>query len=274
MNWYHRDEGRYVEYGTSFTRLAGVRLQALAHRHDLQHERRAPVARHADGVRDARRRRRAHGRDDVPHVPRPPPPRGGARDGADADRLDRVPAAGPAARASSSTPTCSPRAGRGCRSQLGLPGIRDQHAGCVGAYLVEHDLFDFLLLSLPDNDTHSHKHGPDAQVTSLAAADRQLERADARRRRPGRVPRGPRRDRLLGPLAVRRSRTRSTCSRRSTTSPCCRASGARARGATRRSRCARARARRRSTCSTGTRRAALVPRVERDAAGASRASTS
>jgi hypothetical protein len=59
---------------------------------------------------------------------------------------------------------------------MGLPGIRDQHAGCVGAYLVEHDLFDFLLLSLPDNDTHSHKYGPHAQVNSIAAADRQLER--------------------------------------------------------------------------------------------------
>src|SRR3954452_24098689 len=56
----------------------------------------------------------------------------------------------------------------GCRSQLGLPGIRDQHSGCVGSYLVEHDLFDFLLLSLPDNDTHSHKNGPHAQVTSIA----------------------------------------------------------------------------------------------------------
>jgi hypothetical protein len=64
----------------------------------------------------------------------------------------------------------------GCRSQMGLPGIRDQHAGCVGAYLVEHDLFDFLLLSLPDNDTHSHRNGPHSQVTSIAAADRQLER--------------------------------------------------------------------------------------------------
>jgi hypothetical protein len=42
--------------------------------------------------------------------------------------------------------------------------------------MVEHDLFDFMLLSLPDNDTHSHKQGPDAQVTSLAAADRQIER--------------------------------------------------------------------------------------------------
>ena len=63
-----------------------------------------------------------------------------------------------------------------CRSQLGLPGVRDQHAGCVGAYLLENDLFDFLLLSLPDNDTHSHKNGPFAQVPSIAAADRQIER--------------------------------------------------------------------------------------------------
>lgn len=64
----------------------------------------------------------------------------------------------------------------GCRSQLGMPGMRDSHAGCVAAHLVEHDLFDFLLLSLPDNDTHSHRHGPHAQVTSIAAADRQIER--------------------------------------------------------------------------------------------------
>jgi hypothetical protein len=64
----------------------------------------------------------------------------------------------------------------GCRSQLGLPGVRDQHSGCVGSYLIEHDLFDFLLLSLPDNDTHSHRNGPFAQVSSLAAADKQIER--------------------------------------------------------------------------------------------------
>jgi hypothetical protein len=57
-----------------------------------------------------------------------------------------------------------------------MPGIRDQHTGCVGAYLVEHDLFDFLLFSLPDNDAWSHKNGPHSQVTSIAAADRQLER--------------------------------------------------------------------------------------------------
>ena len=67
----------------------------------------------------------------------------------------------------------------GCRSQLGMPGIRDRHSGCVGAYLVEHDLFDFLLLSLPDNDWYSHKNGPHAQVDSIAEADRQLARVMA-----------------------------------------------------------------------------------------------
>ncbi|HEX3618718.1 MAG TPA: alkaline phosphatase family protein [Solirubrobacteraceae bacterium] len=64
----------------------------------------------------------------------------------------------------------------GCRGQLGLPGARDQHTGCVGSYLVEHDLFDFMLFSLPDNDAWSHKNGPHAQVSSIAAADRQIER--------------------------------------------------------------------------------------------------
>jgi hypothetical protein len=64
----------------------------------------------------------------------------------------------------------------GCRSGLGMPGVRDRHSGCVSAYMVEHDLFDFLLLSLPDNDWYSHKHGPEAQVQSIGQADLQLAR--------------------------------------------------------------------------------------------------
>lgn len=67
-----------------------------------------------------------------------------------------------------------------CRSRFGHPGMRDQHAACASAHLVQHDLVDFLLLSLPDNDTHSHEHGPDAQVDSIAAADAAILRvADA-----------------------------------------------------------------------------------------------
>ncbi|HWX88117.1 MAG TPA: alkaline phosphatase family protein, partial [Solirubrobacteraceae bacterium] len=64
----------------------------------------------------------------------------------------------------------------GCRSNLGMPGVRDRHSGCVGAYLVEHDLFDFMLLSLPDNDWHSHRTGPEGQTRSIALADAQLAR--------------------------------------------------------------------------------------------------
>jgi Type I phosphodiesterase / nucleotide pyrophosphatase len=67
----------------------------------------------------------------------------------------------------------------GCRSGLGMPGVRDRHSGCVSSYLVEHDLFDFLLLSLPDNDWHSHKRGPEGQVHAIAQADLQLARVAA-----------------------------------------------------------------------------------------------
>src|SRR3954447_17988229 len=63
----------------------------------------------------------------------------------------------------------------GCRGTLGMPGQRDQHTACVGVHMVENDLFDFMLFSLPDNDTYSHKRGPYAQVTSIASADRALE---------------------------------------------------------------------------------------------------
>jgi len=64
----------------------------------------------------------------------------------------------------------------GCRSGLGMPGVRDRHSACVSSYLVENDLFDFLLLSFPDNDWYSHKHGPEGQLQSLAQADLQLAR--------------------------------------------------------------------------------------------------
>jgi hypothetical protein len=63
-----------------------------------------------------------------------------------------------------------------CRGVLGMPGQRDQYTACVGAFLEENDLYDFMLASLPDNDTYSHRRGPYAQVTSIEAADRALER--------------------------------------------------------------------------------------------------
>jgi hypothetical protein len=175
MNWWHRDEERYVEYGTSFgaSRAFGIKqsLTDTIYNMNLEHLSRdvKTVFEHLDDadVRTAGTTYLMY-RGRYRHEP--------AIDTA----LTRL------AHAVFGLPTWGPRelfyadlfASRKtpCRSQLGLPGVRDQHSGCVGEYLVQHDLFDFLLLSLPDNDTHSHKHGPFAQIDSLAAADRQIAR--------------------------------------------------------------------------------------------------
>jgi len=176
MNWYHRLEERYVEYGSSFsaTRQFGVvrSLTDTVYRMNAEHLSgdTPTVFESLDdlGVRTAGttyliyRGRHEH---DV------------AQESALArmvtSTLFRRTILGPQelfyADLYASRRT-------GCRGQLGMPGVRDQHTGCVGSYLVEHDLFDFLLFSLPDNDAWSHRNGPHAQVTSLAAADRQIER--------------------------------------------------------------------------------------------------
>jgi predicted AlkP superfamily pyrophosphatase or phosphodiesterase len=176
MNWYHREEARYVEYGSSFSasRQFGVlrsltdtvyRMNAEHLSHDID-----TVFETLDdsGVRTAGttyliyRGRHHHEVSNETALAR-----------IVTSTLFRRTIDGPRelfyADLYASRKT-------GCRGQLGMPGIRDQHTGCVGANLVENDLFDFLLFSLPDNDAWSHKHGPHAQVTSIAAADRQLER--------------------------------------------------------------------------------------------------
>lgn len=175
MNWYHRDEKRYVEYGSSFgaARRTGLAKQVGDLVYRMNHEHlpgEVPTVFESlddAGVRTAGttylfyRGRHEH------------QPSRESRMSRLATTLIRRPVMGPRelfyADLYASRET-------GCWSRLGMPGLRDQHTGCVGAYLVEHDLFDFLLFSLPDNDTHSHEHGPDAQVTSIAEADRQLER--------------------------------------------------------------------------------------------------
>jgi hypothetical protein len=175
MNWWHRGEERYVEYGTSFgaSRAFGFRQSLTDTIYNMNLEHLSPSVRTVferlddAGVRTAgttylmyRGRHR--------HEP--------AQDTALtrlATTVFRHAVYGPLEFfyadlfASRRTP---------CRSQFGMPGIRDQHSGCVGEFLIEHDLFDFMLLSLPDNDTHSHRRGPLGQVDSLAAADRQLVR--------------------------------------------------------------------------------------------------
>jgi predicted AlkP superfamily pyrophosphatase or phosphodiesterase len=176
MNWYHREEARYVEYGSSFSasRQFGVlrsltdtvyRLNAehLSHEVETVFETLDDIAiRTAGTTYLIYRGRHQH-------------------EVANESALARI-VTSTLFRRTIDGPQelfyadlyASRRTG--CRGQLGMPGIRDQHTGCVGAFLVENDLFDFLLFSLPDNDAWSHKNGPHAQVTSIAGADRQLER--------------------------------------------------------------------------------------------------
>jgi len=175
MNWFDREENRYVEYGSSFR--AAQRFGIVRQLTDTVYNmNRAHLSADTltvfESLDDAEVRTAGttylmyRGRHR--HEPQ--------RDSAltrFAARLMRHPVMGPRelfyADIFASRDT-------GCRSGLGMPGVRDRHSGCVSAYMVERDLFDFLLLSLPDNDWYSHKHGPDGQVHSIAQADLQLAR--------------------------------------------------------------------------------------------------
>ena len=177
MNWYHREEGRYVEYGSSFSasRQFGV-LRSLTdtvyrmNAEHLSHD----VETVFESLDDADVRTAGH---DLPDLPRPLPARGVQRDARSPGSSPRRCSGGRSSgRRSCSTPTCTRAARPAAAGSSGCPGSATSTPGCVGAYLVEHDLFDFMLFSLPDNDAWSHKNGPHAQVTSIAAADRQIER--------------------------------------------------------------------------------------------------
>jgi Type I phosphodiesterase / nucleotide pyrophosphatase len=175
MNWFHREEDRYVEYGSSFraAQRFGIGRQLTDTVYNMNRAHLSPQTLTVfESLDDADVRTAGttylmyRGR--YRHEPQ--------RDTAltrVATTLMRHPVMGPRELFYADI-FASQRTG--CRSGLGMPGVRDRHSGCVSAYLVEHDLFDFLLLSLPDNDWYSHKHGPDAQVRSLAQADLQLAR--------------------------------------------------------------------------------------------------
>ncbi len=58
-----------------------------------------------------------------------------------------------------------------CPPTLARPATRDAYSACVARDLVEHDRYDFLLFSLPDNDFYSHRDGPEETEISIALAD-------------------------------------------------------------------------------------------------------
>jgi hypothetical protein len=171
MNWYHRSEHRYVEYGSSLeaTRAFGlfrtlydtVYNMNMAH---LSHEVTTIFERLGDaGVRTActpfliyrGRRRHELGLEGL---------------------MRRVAVAanfrhavwGPdelfygELYASRRVP---------CKPTLARPGTRDAYSGCVGRELITDDGYDFLLFSLPDNDHHTHTYGVASMSDSITHAD-------------------------------------------------------------------------------------------------------
>ena len=172
MNWYHRLERRYVEYGSSLeaTRAFGVfrALYDLVYNMNLAHL--SPeVETLFESLDDAGERtactpfliyrgRHRH----------PVSLEGLMRRAIDATRLKfRHHTWGPEELfygdlyASREVP---------CKS-TSIPGSRDGYSGCCAAELAKENRFDFLLFSLPDNDNYSHRHGPEASVESIAKAD-------------------------------------------------------------------------------------------------------
>jgi predicted AlkP superfamily pyrophosphatase or phosphodiesterase len=171
MNWYHRAEGRYVEYGSSFeaTRAFGLfralydivynmNMSHLSHGVETVFERLGDA-----GVRTAC----------TPFLIY----RGRTRHELGLEGLMRRVATAANFRHATWGPDelfygelYSSRSVP-CKPTMARPGTRDEYSACVGRELVENDLYDFLLFSLPDNDYHSHRFGPEAQPGSIARAD-------------------------------------------------------------------------------------------------------
>ena len=172
MNWYHRVERRYVEYGSSFeaTRAFGlfratydiVYNMNMAH---LSHE----VETFFESLGDAGIRTAC-----TPFLIY----RGRTRHELGLDGLLKRGAVAAGFRHAvygpdelfygelfSSRPVP-------CKPTLARPATRDEYTACVSKELVKDDAYDFLLFSLPDNDHHTHKVGPEGMVESIAHADR------------------------------------------------------------------------------------------------------
>jgi Type I phosphodiesterase / nucleotide pyrophosphatase len=179
-NWYHRAEGRYIEYGSSFeaTRAFGLfrTLYDIVYNMNMSHlsyEVETIFERLGDhAIRSAC----------TPFLIY----RGRTRHELGLEGLLRRVALAASFRHATWGPDelfygelySSRRVD--CKPTLARPGTRDAYSACVGRELVEADLYDFLLFSLPDNDYHSHRFGPEAQIESIARADAAFaELADA-----------------------------------------------------------------------------------------------
>ena len=248
MNWWHRGEERYIEYGTSFgaSRAFGIRqsLTDTIYNMNLEHLSKdvKTVFEHLDDA-DIR----TAGTTYLMY-------RGRHRHEPSVDTaLSRL------AHTAFGLPTMGPQelfyadmfASRktSCRSQLGLPG-RPRPALRLRVRVHGRARPLRLPAAVAARQRHALAQVRPVRPGRLDRRRRPPDRADdGAGRRAGQVPRGPRGDRLLATTRSPRSRARSTSSRPSTASACAPRS---ARSATTRSRSARTRAPRRSTCSTAT----------------------
>jgi hypothetical protein len=176
MNWFHRVERRYIEYGSSFeaTRTFGLfrAMYDLVYNMNLDHlswEAQTVFERLGDaGVRTAT----------TPFLIY----RGRRRHKLSLEGLVRRAAAAANFRHAVWAPDeffygdLYASRSTGCGPTFTRPGTRDEYSACVGEELVREGAYDFLLFSLPDNDFHSHRYGPDAQVDSIAKADQSFAR--------------------------------------------------------------------------------------------------
>lgn len=175
MNWYSKGEARYVEYGSSWqaTRAFGVvrTLTDTVYNMNLEHLSKDVTTVFEDvedgGSRAActtfliYRGRRRH----------PVTLDGMPRHLADAATFTHA-TWGPSELFYGELFQSRPSP---CRPTFAMPGTRDEFTGCVGRYLLEEDLYDFMLFSLPDNDYYCHRFGPAYAPQSIARADRQID---------------------------------------------------------------------------------------------------
>ena len=62
----------------------------------------------------------------------------------------------------------------GAPPNLGVHAANDAHAAAIGRWLVARDGFDFLLYYLPDVDMAQHRVGPEGAMDAVAVADRSI----------------------------------------------------------------------------------------------------
>ena len=189
--WYHRGEGRLVEYGSSFgaMRAAGTRRairDAIVEMNAHHLSRNATTV--FESLEDAGltaaavntpcyRGRTRH----VPTVPGLVRPVDGPRRFFYFSLFE-------------SDVTGAPLA---IRTRTGRCGP-DAYAAAVGRWLVTRDRFDFLFYYLPDYDYASHALGPGGAEEALRRSDQAVGALVEAGGRPGRVPAALRRRRLLG----------------------------------------------------------------------------